>query len=83
MVEEIKKETIIEKKLSTLQEAKDLNVAMEKGMKELRAQLDEAREVMGERILSGTPDVAAPVEKKEITDEEYAQAAKRGEILNG
>lgn len=80
-MEEVKKETATEKKLSALQEAKDLNATLEKGMAELKAALAEAKEMTAERILSGTPDAGEPVKKEPISEEAYAAAAKEGKIL--
>ena len=78
---EPKKETAVEKKLSLLEEAKETAARIEAGNKEHKELIEQQRQTNAENVLSGTDDQPSEAPKKEVSPEEYAQAAKSGVIL--
>ena len=69
------------KPLSPLEEARALDASLEKRNAEFKEQLDRQEKMMANQMLGGHADAGqAPVKKKEISNEEYANAAVAGNL---
>ena len=64
-----------------LDKAKAEREAMEKVRDDLAKDVKTLKDMKAQDILTGSPDSAPVEKKKEITDEDYAQAAREGKIL--
>ncbi len=81
MVDEKPKETVEEKKKTTLQEFKDERVALEMATKAAGEKIEELKEFQAEKILSGSAEVTKVEEKpKEETPAEYANKVMEGGV---
>ena len=81
-MDEDKKETKEEEKISYLKQVKAEREAMEKANLETQRLVNEIKEMKAEEVLSGQTDAPKSEEKKQETPKEYADKVMAGE-LNG